>query len=48
LKKEENQRFGFDDRIPLGNTVKPEEDLDDSFMRLAHEGIYSKSKEADV
>lgn len=36
LEKEANQRFGFDDRIQLSETVKPEEDLDDSFLRSAH------------
>lgn len=45
IKKDANNKLGYDDRITLD---KPDEDTDDNFLRLAHEGLYSKAKEADV
>jgi hypothetical protein len=56
LVKERNQELGRDDTIqlkslghPKDGNLEEDDDLDDdSFMKMAHEGLYSKSREADV
>ena len=50
LRKEDIKRKGLDELVPMHKMLQPEERQlsDDEFLTLANEGLYTKSKEADV
>ena len=50
LRKEDIKRKGLDELVPMQKMLQPEERQmsDDEFLTLANEGLYTKSKEADV